>query len=128
MAGEAIRIEGLVKLSRELKKLETQLPKELRKVSKAAAEIVAADSRTKVPVLTGRLQRQIKAAATQKGGQVRVTGVPYAAPIHFGWRKHHIRPNPFIYHALDARRGEVIATFEKGLHDLMEQTFTPGTN
>jgi hypothetical protein len=34
-------------------------------------------------------------------------GVEYAGPIHFGWPKKRIRPNPFIYDAIDGRRQEV---------------------
>lgn len=123
-----IEIEGLAKFTRELKKLEVTLPKEMKRISKAGAEVVAVDARTKVPVRSGKLQQKIKSAATIKGAQVRVIGLPYAAPIHFGWRKHNIKPQPFIYEALDARRDEVIATFEKGLAALVDSGFTPGVN
>lgn len=119
----SIKIEGLSKLSKNLKQLDAQLPKELKSVSKDAAELVAEEGRTLAPVRTGRLRGAIRAGATAKGGDVRITGLIYAKPIHFGWKRHHIQPNPFLYKALDKRRAEVIAKFEKGLHDLVEHTF-----
>lgn len=121
-----IRITGLRKLSAELKKLSKDLPKELKSVSKDAAEIVAVEARTIVPVRTGALRGAIKSAAVVDGGRVRVGGLPYAKPIHFGWRAHNIVPNPFIYDALDNRRGEVIAKFEKDTAALIERTVKDG--
>jgi hypothetical protein len=119
----AIQIEGLKELSKNLKRVSDQLPKELKAVSKDAAEIVASESRTMAPVLTGRLRDRVKAGATAKGADVRIMGLVYAPPIVFGWRKHNIRPNPFIYRALDKRRDEVIERFEKGVNALIEKTF-----
>lgn len=119
----AIQIEGLKQLSKNLKQVSNKLPKELKAASKDAAEIVAAESRTLAPVLTGRLRGRVKAGATVKGADVRIMGLVYAPPIVFGWRKHNIAPNPFIYKALDRRRDEVIAKFEKDVNALIEKTF-----
>lgn len=119
----SIKIEGLSKLSKDLKQLSTTLPKELQAVSRDAAEIVAIEGRTLAPVRSGRLRGFIKAGATARGADVRISGLIYANPIHFGWKKHHIKPNPFLYRALDNRRDAVIQQFEKGLHDLVERTF-----
>jgi hypothetical protein len=33
--------------------------------------------------------------------------VPYANVIHFGWAKHNIRPQPFLYDALDSRADDI---------------------
>ncbi len=119
----AVRIDGLRELSRDLKKLSAELPKELKAVSKDAAEIVADESRTLAPVRSGKLRGKVKAGATAKGGDVRIGGLPYAGPIVFGWRKHNIEPNPFIFTALDKRRDEVIEKFEKGIDALVERSF-----
>lgn len=116
----SVKIEGLKELSAHFKKLSAELPKELKAVSKDAAEIVATEARGIVPVLSGKLRGKIKAGATAKGGDVRVNGLVYAKPIHFGWKRHNIKPNPFLYKARDKRVDEVIAKFQKGLHDLIE--------
>lgn len=124
---ESVKIEGLAKLSRELKKVSTDLPKEMKQVGKDAAELVANTARQIVPKRTGKLQGAIKAGSTTKGAYVKAAKLIYAKPIHFGWAKHHIKPQPFIYDALDKRRDEVIQAYEKGLNDLIEKNFTRGT-
>jgi hypothetical protein len=123
-----IKIEGFTKLNKELKQVDKELPKALKKIAKDAAEIVAQESRGTAPVLSGALKAKIKTGATQKGAQVKITGLPYAAPIVFGWRAHNIKPNPFIYDALDKRRGEVEAAFNLQLAAFMDEKITPGVN
>ncbi len=53
---------------------------------------------------------------------------PYAGVIHFGWPKHNIEPQPFLYKALDRRYDEVVAIYEKRLDDLVKRLDreTPG--
>ena len=48
---ESVKIEGLAKLTRELKKIDADLAKEMKAVSKQGAEIVATEARVKVPPL-----------------------------------------------------------------------------
>lgn len=122
-----IQIEGLKKLRKELKELDVKLPKEMTKLGKEGAEIVATEMRGRTPVRTGRLRNAEKASGLATGGQVTIKGLPYIKPIVFGWVKHNIRPNPFPYEALDARRAEVIEKFEKGLKALVDKSFTSGT-
>ena len=47
--------------------------------------------------------------------------MPYAGPMHFGWRARAIDPNPFLYDALDERRDEVVAAYEKQTADLLKK-------
>lgn len=119
----AIKIEGLAALSRDLKKVSADLPKKLQAVSKDAAEIVATEGRILAPKRSGRLAGMIKAGATAKGADVRINGLVYAGPVHFGWRKHNIEPNPFLYDALDKRRDEVFDKFEDGLSAFIDRSF-----
>jgi hypothetical protein len=122
-----IKVEGLTKLNRELRAISTKLPRELTKVSKDAAEVVADEARVIVPVLTGRLRNSIRPGATQRGALVRAgRGIVYGRVIHFGWPRHNIRPQPFLYDALDKRRDEVIARFEKGVTELVEKSVRSG--
>lgn len=78
----------------------------------------------------GSLKGTIRSSGTQRGGYVRAGKklVPYAGPIHFGWPSRPnpakgwaggpIRPNPFIYDALDERRGQVVSQFQRYLDRL----------
>lgn len=125
----AVRIMGLRKLDRELRRLGAEIPKQLREVSKDAAELVASEARSVAPQRSGRLAASVRASGTARGGVVRagLARVPYAGVIHFGWPRHHIAPQPFLYEALDRRREEVIRRFEQDVAALIERTITPGT-
>ena len=54
--------------------------------------------------------------------------VPYAGVIHFGWPRHNIEPQPFLYDALDRRSDEVIKLYEDRITDLVHKLDreTPG--
>jgi len=76
-----------------------------------------------VPVRTGRLRASVRVLASQRRGQVAAgkKSVPYAGPIHFGWRAHNIAPNPFLYKALDKRRNEVIRSYERSVDKVVRK-------
>jgi hypothetical protein len=82
----------------------------------------------RVPVRSGKLKSTMRVSASTRSGSVRAGGkrsAPYAGPIHFGWPNRPqlqrswyggpIRPNPFLYSALDARRSEVEFVFARGV-------------
>ena len=83
---------------------------EIKAAGTAAGELVAAEARTLVPVRSGKLRDTIRVSkalnkvsiSAGNGGKV-----PYANPIHWGWFKRHIRPNPFFAKALGVTRTEV---------------------
>lgn len=109
----------------------------LRMVSTAArwaAQVVAADARTRVPRRTGRLARTIRPSGRRGYALVRAgRGIPYEGPIHFGWNRHRdrarrirggpISAQPFLTDALAARRAEAVATFERSLQELLDRRF-----
>lgn len=115
MAGKpAIQVTGAKELRAALKHMSADL-RDLTKINKEAAEIVAETSRDLAPVLTGDLRDSTRATATKAKGIVAVGGraVPYAGPIIFGWPRRNIAPNPFIYDAADKRKDDVVGLYEK---------------
>jgi hypothetical protein len=125
VSGERIEVEGLKELIRDLKKADQGITVELKKLHKAAGDEVATEAKTLVPRRSGRLANSIRAGAQQQGAVVRAGGggIPYAKVIHFGWPQHNIRPQPFLYDALDKRRGDVQAAYERALQKLVDRTF-----
>jgi len=109
----AVTIEGLSKVQRDLRKLggDLDLVKgEFLTTNKKVAEVIIEGSKRFVPVQSGALAESIRQASTKKSAKVRVgdgSNVPYAGPIHFGWPKRRIKPQSFIYDAIDGRRAEV---------------------
>ena len=117
----AAQIEGLREVQKALKDLSDDLKNEMKPTHLEAAKIVAAAAKPLAPVRTGRLAASIRAAAVRTGGRVRVGAgaVPYAGPIHFGWPARRIKPQPFVYEALDPRRDEVAAVYVERINDLI---------
>lgn len=122
-----VKIEGLSKIRKDLKNLggDLDLVKgEFLDTNKRIAELVIGDSKKYVPVLSGALAASIKNASTKTAAKIRVGSsgrgrkktnsadlVEYAGPIHFGWPRRRIKPNPFIYEAIDPRRSEIAMAY-----------------
>jgi len=113
------KVDGLKALQKEIRQTEdVELKKQLRLANKEAAQVVADQAKVEVPRRSGRLARSIGAQASQTSAFVKAgtaARVPYAGPIHFGWPKRNIRPQPFLYEAMDKRIGEVRKAYEKNL-------------
>ncbi len=124
MAGTNARIQvtGAKELRRALKKMGADV-KDLTPINREAAQDVAEEARQRVPVLSGALRRTIKGSGTKTRGTVSAgaRGLPYAGVIHFGWPRHNISPQPFIYDALDNRREAVVEKYQKRIGDLVER-------
>jgi len=122
---DAIKIEGLSKVQRDLRKLSTDAldlnKTEFLETNKQVAEIVINESKKYVPFLTGALAAAIRNASTKKSAKVRAgnVAVPYAGPIHFGWPARSIKPNTFLYEAIDARKSEVANRYAELVSDLI---------
>lgn len=121
MSGE-IEVVGLKQLVKQLKNLEPQLVDDLKALNKELAEDVAGEARNLVPVRSGALLKTIRTGANVRSGIVRAgkKTVAYGAPIHFGWPKRHIKPQPFLYEALDHRRDDVLQAYQKGVAKITE--------
>lgn len=122
---EQVRIDGLNDVLRDLRRLkERDTLKAIRQANLDAAKLVAEQGKIEAPRRSGRLAASVGARATQKSGSVKAgspSRVPYAGPIHFGWFRRHIRPNPFLYRAVDKRIGEVFAAYTKQLDQAIER-------
>lgn len=108
-----IEVQGLRQLRRRLADYGDAAVDDLIKAHQQGVDIVKADALPRVPVRSGALRETVRGSATKTGGRVRAgyKRVPYAGPIHFGWPARNIRPQPFFYDAVDARRKEVEAAF-----------------
>jgi len=108
------------------------VPKDAVKAAgKESGELVASEARSLAPVRTGALRDSIRVGATARGKITVLAGnnrtsksaVPYANPIHWGWFKRHIRPQPFFVTALGYTRSEIYDNYFKQMEKLiMEET------
>lgn len=126
-----IRVEGLGQLRRALRQVEDPSALgELRQGLKAAAEIVAAEARRRMPSRTGRTRQTVRAVAS--GNRALIVAGNAKTP-HYGWldfgSRTPVTGNPrsvgpwrgsgqgpaggrFIYPALDAKERQVIEAID----------------
>lgn len=128
MANEGIKVAGL---RQAIKSLEAVgVPRdEIKAANNAAGELVLAAAKPLVPVRSGRLVGTLRASkglnkVTVSAGRA---SVPYANPIHWGWFKRNIKPQPFFVKALGYTREEVYQNYFRSLDNLIKQQDTKGT-
>lgn len=115
-----IQVEGAREVRTAMRRMDDRLDG-MKDVHQDAAEPVASEARELVPVRSGALRASIRTDRRANGANV-LAGkrpVPYAGPIHFGWRGRNIEPQPFLYDAADRRAGEVRERYQRGVDDLI---------
>lgn len=130
MEANGVKVKGLRDAIKALEAI--GVPREtIKQANNAAGEIVARQARQLVPVRTGRLLNTIKVnkalnkVTISAGNNVRV---PYANPIHWGWFKRYIKPQPFFSKALGITRDEVFRNYYRNLDTLIAYHSTTGEN
>ena len=117
-----IKVEGLREIQRSIIRL--GVPREeMKAAAEASAQVVLNEARSLVPVRSGKLLNSIRltrgrfgfpqvTAGNNRSGK---SGIPYANPIHWGWFKRNIKPQPFFSKAIGITRGEVLRRYEHEL-------------
>lgn len=134
-----VKVEGLDELRRDLRKMKDKLAKkELQQTLKAelrqAAELVSDAAAARAPRRTGKLASTVRPKAALRGISVLaggIRGVKYAGPVAFGWwsrpnkakgwRGGPIKGDNFLYRAVQARKGAVIALMRRAVDDIAAQ-------
>jgi hypothetical protein len=128
---DPIKIVGLTEFRRELRKMDRELPKTLRKALNSASELVVETALPWVPRQTGRAALSLKARSTQTsarvaGGSARASYYPW---LDFGGtvgrKKSVSRPfykhGRYMYKAYDERRDEIEEILQRALVDLARE-------
>lgn len=129
-----VRVDGLREFQRTVRKLkDRELNKKVRGVNKTAAEIVKPaavlaapdgkrDAKSNKRYRPGKLDKSIKVVASAKSAAIKAgsaSRVPYAAAIHFGFKKRNIKPNRFLFRAMARKSTEVSETYEREIRALV---------
>jgi hypothetical protein len=122
MAKPSLTVEGARELRKALRSVDGGTA-DLKAVHAEAAQIVERRAAQIVPKRSGDLGGTVRSSGTTTAGVVRAgfARVPYAGPIHFGWARRNISPQPFLYDALDKRRAEVIEAYETQVAGLIKK-------
>jgi len=101
----------------------------IKAAGKESADVVMQEATRLVPVRSGKLRDSIRLASNARG-KVRIqagnnrtskSGIPYANPIHWGWFKRNIKPQPFFTKALGLTRDEVYKKYMSQMSKLIEE-------
>lgn len=111
-----LRIEGGRQLRRTMRQAGSDL-EDLKAANSSAASIVAGRARSWAPQVSGRLSATVRSSGTKTAGIVRAgnnrrAGVPYAQPIHWGWKKRNIKANPFLSYSAQATEKTWVTLYE----------------
>jgi hypothetical protein len=123
-----IRVDGLREFQRNVRTLrDKELNKAVREANKASGEVLVPqakhespdghrDSKSNKRYRPGKLDKSIKVTASAKGAVIKAGSaarVPYAAAIHFGFKRRNIKPNRFLFRAMARKSTDVAETYER---------------
>lgn len=128
---EPIQVEGLKQFQKNLRTLDGELPKALRLAFNDAADLVVGQAKPKIPSVTGRAKRSVKARSTRTAVRIQGGGkkVPWYPWLDFGGRvgrnKSVRRPfkkdGRYIYDAYFRNRDEFADILTRNLIDVARQ-------
>lgn len=121
--GLRFEVEGGRQLRKSMREAGVDLA-ELKEANRDAAKIAASASADLAPVRTGRLQKSIRGAGTKTAGVIRAgnnTRAPYGGPIHWGWFRRHITPQPFLSQGARDSEGRWRPIYERHLDDVIDR-------
>ena len=125
-----IKVKGLRSSLKALQSIGVDA-KDIKSAGNDAGEIVAREARNLAPVRTGALRNTIRTSKALNKVSVSAGNngrVPYANPIHWGWFKRNIKPQPFFVKALGITRDEVYQNYYRSINRLIETNSTKGTD
>ena len=127
-----IKVRGFNQAIRALRDLGVP-DDEIKRAGSESGELVANEARTLVPVRTGKLRDSIRVSKTLRKVTIQAgnnrtskSGIPYANPIHWGWFKRNIKPQPFFVKALGITRDEVYRNYYDQLARLIQKQNAKG--
>lgn len=104
----------------------------IKQAGSDAGQLVLEQARPLVPVRSGRLLSTLKVSKQLYRVQVQAgnnKSVPYANPIHWGWFRRGIKPQPFFAKALGFSRDKIYNTYFAQLEKyITEKTQEINTN
>jgi HK97 gp10 family phage protein len=125
-----IKVKGLRSSIKALQAIGVEA-KDIKSAGNEAGEIVAREARNLAPVRSGSLRSTIRVSKALNRVSVSAGNngkVPYANPIHWGWFKRNIKPQPFFVKALGITRNEVYQNYYRSVDRLIKTNSTKGTD
>lgn len=128
---DTVKVHGLREFARELRKMDSDLPKALRLAMNESADVVVDEARPRVPVRSGRARKTVKPRSTRT--LVRVVGggkrAPYYPWLDFGGRvgrglsvrRPFIKEGRYIYAAYYDKSEKFVEVMQQAIIRVAEQ-------
>lgn len=96
---------------------------DIKAAHRAAGNVVRGRATGTAPRRTGRLAGTIRVGATATSAYVRAgrASVPYAGPIHWGWPRRGIAPQPWLSEAATDTETVWIYFYEKEIQNALRK-------
>lgn len=125
-----IQVEGLAQLSRGLKAVSKEAPKELRLALNSAASMLVDEVKPKIPQVSGAARRSLVARSTRTSARVGVGGkkAPYYPWLDFGGegriagrpaKRDFLREGRYVYPTLRVIRPQIEARLGEALSEVI---------
>ncbi|MEU6684439.1 hypothetical protein [Streptomyces sp. NPDC046832] len=109
--------------------------KAVRAANKASGEVLVPQAKLESPdgkrdaksskkYRPGKLDKSVKVTASAKGAVIKAGSaarVPYAAAIHFGFKRRNIKPNRFLFRAMARKSAVVAETYERRIRAVVAE-------
>lgn len=117
-----VQVDGLRQLRKTLRQAGDDLS-DLKEVNRKAADTAAGGATKAVPRLSGLLQSNIRSSGTKTAGIIRAGSkkVPYAGPIHWGWKDRNIKANPFLSKGAKDTEPAWLPLYEKEIDEILSK-------
>lgn len=117
-----VYIEGGPEFIRALRDAGADM-KDMTAANKAASSTVANLARVLAPKRSGKLAAAIRAGGNQKIAYVNYgkKSVPYAGPIHWGWKARNIEANEYVSRAAQYSEPQWINAYRKRVDQIIEK-------
>ena len=124
-----MRAGGISALATSLRKIgDEELSKEMKTVTKAAAEKILPYAKKRVPVQTGKLRDSIKAEGARRYARIKAgtaSKVPYARAIHTGRyipaTGERTKGSPYLRSSIPKAYPEIVDEFVKGMNRISKK-------
>lgn len=122
MPRPVVQVRGARELRRSLRKAGADMT-EVKALHAEVGGIVAGAARPATPHRSGRLAGTVRSSGTNTASIVRAgrASVPYAGPIHYGWPRRNIEPQPWLVNAAHDTEPRWSARFMDGIEQILSK-------
>lgn len=117
-----VRVEGLTRAVRALHALGLEV-EDLKEAFSSIAAEGAQRASGHAPRRSGRLAGDVRGNRAKSKAVITAgrASIRYAGPIHFGWPKRNIKPQPFLHKADQEMQPKALAELEKAINNKIRE-------